>query len=114
MGLLVVGVPAAAVAAVPAGATTTAGAVVYVPVQITNKQIVFWDHGAEARGVTIVFRVANDTKVPHNFVFYGKSTPTLAPGQSTDLRINLVRRGHFLYTVTVNPSKRLRGYFWVN
>jgi hypothetical protein len=97
----------------PASATTEPGDHIYVPVQITRTRIAMWNPGVEPRGLEITFHVVNKDTKAHNFSFLGKTTPPLRQGKSAELDVFLDYRGKFLYQSTINPSRRLKGYFTV-
>ncbi len=52
---------------------------------------------------TVVFKVVNDGKIPHDFSFgsRGGGTPMLQPGQSATLTVKFAKAGRYTYICTV-------------
>lgn len=50
---------------------------------------------------TVVFRVVNDGKVPHDFRISGKGTPMLGPGGRATLTVAFPQPGSFTFVCTV-------------
>ena len=58
------------------------------------------------RGEVAIFDVKNKGKKPHNFVAFGKKTPTLRPGGHARFKVALIRRGKFPFQSTLDKGKR--------
>jgi uncharacterized cupredoxin-like copper-binding protein len=68
-----------------------------------------------AAGGTVVFKVVNRGKKPHNFAIAGKKTPLLAPGQSATLTVVFHAQGKFAYSSSVagQSAAGMKGVFSV-
>jgi nitrite reductase (NO-forming) len=68
-----------------------------------------------AAGGTVVFRVVNKGKIPHNFRIAGKKTRLLQPGQSAMLKVVFRGRGTYAYACTVpgHAAAGMKGVFGV-
>jgi uncharacterized cupredoxin-like copper-binding protein len=60
---------------------------------------------------TVIFKVVNRGKLPHNFKIAGKATPLLAPGKSAVLRVVFTKKGTYVYlcTVTGHAAAGMKG-----
>jgi len=58
-------------------------------------------------GTTVVFKVTNKGKIPHDFKIAGKKTKLLAPGKSQLLTVKFGKKGSFAYVCTVTGHSRL-------
>ena len=58
------------------------------------------------RGEVAIFDVKNKGKKPHNFVAFGKKTPTLRPGGHARFKVALIHRGKFPFQSTLDKGKR--------
>lgn len=50
---------------------------------------------------TIVFKLVNKGKLPHDFKIAGKKTAIVAPGKSATLRLTVAKAGRLSYLCTV-------------
>jgi hypothetical protein len=94
-------------------ATTSPGQRVDSLVLLENQGISMSENAHLPRGVIVVFYVRNLTKTPKNFRFLGKQTKIIEPGKQAVLKVTLLKRGVFPYLSTVNPSRKMRGLFFV-
>jgi plastocyanin len=60
---------------------------------------------------TVVFKVVNQGKKPHNFVIAGKKTALIAPGKSSTLTIVFQTKGRFAYSSSVLGQSSMKGVF---
>ncbi len=56
---------------------------------------------------TVVFKVRNAGKVPHDFKINHKRTPLLGPGHRATLRVVFKKRGKYRYLCTVSGHATL-------
>jgi plastocyanin len=63
---------------------------------------------------TVVFKVVNRGKKPHNFVIAGKKTALIAPGKSATLTVVFAKAGSFAYRSTVSGQAAMKGVFTVS
>jgi len=64
---------------------------------------------------TVVFRVANKGKLPHDFKIAGKKIPVIARGKSATVTVKFAKKGryYFLCTVPGHAAGGMFGYFTV-
>ena len=64
---------------------------------------------------TVVFKVTNVGKLPHDFKISGKKTSLIAPGKSATLRVNFPVAGKYPYLCTVpgHAAAGMKGTFTV-
>jgi plastocyanin len=62
---------------------------------------------------TVVFKVFNRGKKPHNFVIGSKRTPTIAPGKSATLIVVFAKAGSVVYRSSLKGQASMRGVFAV-
>jgi hypothetical protein len=69
--------------------------------------------GPIPRGDYLSINIFNLGKKPHNFHFMGKKTKTIKPGGKAHLFTAALTRGQFVYTSTLDKSKKFRGLLTV-
>jgi uncharacterized cupredoxin-like copper-binding protein len=64
---------------------------------------------------TVVFKVTNEGKAPHNFSIAGRTTPDLAPGASAILSVNFTTAGAqpYLCTLPGHAQAGMQGTFTI-
>ena len=64
---------------------------------------------------TVVFKVMNVGKLPHDFKISGHKTPLIAPGKSATLRVNFPVAAKYPYLCTVpgHAAAGMKGVFTV-
>jgi uncharacterized cupredoxin-like copper-binding protein len=64
---------------------------------------------------TVVFRITNDGRAPHNFSIAGRSTRDLAPGRSTKLSVTFATAGPepYLCTLPGHAENGMQGTFTI-
>jgi hypothetical protein len=119
---------AAASLAVSAHATTVPSKRVTVVVQITDRGMKLTQfqamegtanpelvvlRGPIARGNFVSFNVVNQSRKAHDFVFLGRRTKRIEPGQTGHLSVTVLARGRFAYRSTLDKAPGFRGYVTV-
>src|SRR5207245_3591710 len=56
---------------------------------------------------TVVFKLVNKGKVPHNFRIAGKTSKLIAPGKSGTLTVVFTKKGSYTYLCTVPGHAKL-------
>jgi uncharacterized cupredoxin-like copper-binding protein len=107
LALLIVGVVGAGAAfAIPAiGARSTAAKTVTIKVTATDFKFKL-SRASIPTGTTVIFKVTNKGKIPHDFKIAGKKTPLLKPGKSAKLSVTL-KAGKFTYICSVAGHAQL-------
>lgn len=116
IALLCVAVVATALAGdSPAGvrSATRTAASTYVTVHIREYAFTLSTHSAPVG--TVVFRITNDGKAPHNFSIAGRSTSDLAPGTSATLSVTFATAGPepYLCTLPGHAENGMQGTFTI-
>lgn len=85
-------------------AHAAATAVTATPIQVTITETkVTFSRRSVAVGPAL-FEVANKGKIAHVFKLAGKSTPAIAPGRTSTLRVTIVKTGPYAY-YSVSPRR---------
>jgi uncharacterized cupredoxin-like copper-binding protein len=58
-------------------------------------------------GTTVVFKVTNKGKIPHDFKINGKKTQLIQPGQTKSVKVVFKKKGKLTYVCTVSGHARL-------
>ena len=60
---------------------------------------------------TVIFKVVNRGKLPHDFKIAGKKTPMIKPGKTATLKVSFKKKGSFTYvcTITGHASLGMKG-----
>lgn len=108
LALLVVGVVGAGAAfAIPAiGARSTAAKTVTIKVTATDFKFKL-SKASVPTGTTVVFKVTNKGKIPHDFKINGKKTQLIQPGQTKSVKVVFKKKGKLTYVCTVSGHARL-------
>ena len=101
LALAAAGILAAAVLAPGGGASRAAAAATPTKVTVTASEFKFKLSRATVPTGTVVFTVVNRGKISHDFRIFGKKTPTIAPGASAKLTVNLAKSGKFGFLCTL-------------
>lgn len=116
LALLVVGVVGAGAAfAIPAiGARSTAAKTVTIKVTATDFKFKL-SKASVPTGTTVVFKVTNKGKIPHDFKINGKKTPLIQPGKTAKLVVSFKKKGTYPYLCTVpgHAEAGMKGVFKV-
>lgn len=116
LALLVVGVVGAGAAfAIPAiGARSTAAKTVTIKVTATDFKFKL-SKASVPTGTTVVFKVTNKGKIPHDFKINGKKTPLIQPGRTAKLVVSFKKKGTYPYLCTVpgHAEAGMKGVFKV-
>src|SRR5882724_2424548 len=56
---------------------------------------------------TVVFKLVNKGKIPHNFKIAGKTSKLIAPGKTGSLTVVFKKKGSFAYLCTVTGHAKL-------
>ncbi len=56
---------------------------------------------------TVVFKLVNKGKIPHNFKINGKTSKLIAPGKTGTLTVKFTKKGTFAYLCTVTGHAKL-------
>jgi len=108
LALLVVGVVGAGAAfAIPAiGARSAAAKTVTIKVTATDFKFKL-SKASVPTGTTVVFKVTNKGKIPHDFKINGKKTQLINPGQTKSVKVVFKKKGKLTYVCTVSGHARL-------
>jgi uncharacterized cupredoxin-like copper-binding protein len=108
LALLVVGVVGAGAAfAIPAiGARSAATKTVTIKVTATDFKFKL-SKASVPTGTTVVFKVTNKGKIPHDFKINGKKTQIIQPGQTKSVKVVFKKKGKLTYICTVSGHARL-------
>jgi uncharacterized cupredoxin-like copper-binding protein len=116
LALLVIGVIGAGAAfAIPAiGAHSTAATTITIKVTASEWKFKL-SRSSIPVGTTVVFKVTNKGKIPHDFKINGKKTPQLAAGKSATLTVKFAKAGSYPYECTVpgHAAAGMKGTFKV-
>jgi uncharacterized cupredoxin-like copper-binding protein len=107
---------AALAVAIPASAATTHHAAAKTTtVTVAMSEFKFKLSKASAPKGTVVFKVTNKGKIPHDFKINGKQTPLIKTGKSATLTIKFAKAGKFAYLCTVpgHAASGMKGNFSV-
>jgi uncharacterized cupredoxin-like copper-binding protein len=58
-------------------------------------------------GTTVIFKVTNKGKIPHDFKINGKKTQTIQPGKAKSIKVVFKKKGRFGYVCTIDSHARL-------
>jgi plastocyanin len=108
LALLTVGVVGAGAAfAIPAiGAHSTAAKTVTIKVTATDFKFKL-SRASVPTGTTVVFKVTNKGKIPHDFKINGKKTPLINPGATKSIKVLFKKKGRLTYICTVTGHAKL-------
>jgi uncharacterized cupredoxin-like copper-binding protein len=116
LAVLVLGVAGVATAfAIPAiGARSSASSTVTIRVTATEFKFAL-SRKTVVPGTTVVFKVTNKGKIPHNFKIAGKKTPLIQPGKTATLKVVFRKKGRFGYLCTLagHAANGMKGTFGV-
>ena len=108
LALLIVGVVGAGAAfAIPAiGARFTAAKTVTIKVTATDFKFKL-SRTAVPTGTTVIFKVTNKGKIPHDFKINGKKTQLIKPGETKSVKVVFKKKGRLTYICTVTGHAKL-------
>ena len=108
LALLIVGVVGAGAAfAIPAiGAHSTAAGTVTIKVTATDFKFKL-SRASVPTGTTVIFKVTNKGKIPHDFKINGKKTQLIKPGATKSIKVVFSKRGRFTYICTITGHAKL-------
>jgi plastocyanin len=108
LALLVIGVIGAGAAfAIPAiGAHSTAATTITIKVTASEWKFKL-SRSSIPVGTTVVFKVTNKGKIPHDFKINGKKTQLIKPGQTKSVKVVFKKKGRLTYICTVNGHAKL-------
>jgi plastocyanin len=108
LALLIVGVVGAGAAfAIPAiGAHSTAARTVTIKVTATDFKFKL-SRASVPTGTTVVFKVTNKGKIPHDFKINGKKTQLIKPGATKSITVLFKKKGRLTYICTVTGHAKL-------
>jgi plastocyanin len=108
LALFVVGVVGAGAAfAIPAiGARSTAAKTVTIKVTATDFKFKL-SRASVPTGTTVIFKVTNKGKIPHDFKVNGKKTQMIKPGETKSVKVVFKKKGRLTYICTVTGHAKL-------
>jgi plastocyanin len=108
LALFVVGVVGAGAAfAIPAiGARSTAAKTVTIKVTATDFKFKL-SRASVPTGTTVIFKVTNKGKIPHDFKINGKKTQMIKPGETKSVKVVFKKKGRLTYICTVTGHAKL-------
>jgi len=108
LALLIVGVVGAGAAfAIPAiGAHSTAAGTVTIKVTATDFKFKL-SRASVPTGTTVIFKVTNKGKIPHDFKINGKKTQLIKPGATKTVTVKFTKKGRLTYICTVTGHAKL-------
>ncbi len=108
LALLIVGVVGAGAAfAIPAiGAHSTAAGTVTIKVTATDFKFKL-SRASVPTGTTVIFKVTNKGKIPHDFKINGKKTQLIKPGVTKTMTVKFTKKGRLTYICTVTGHAKL-------
>jgi len=108
LALFVVGVVGAGAAfAIPAiGARSTAAKTVTIKVTATDFKFKL-SRASVPTGTTVIFKVTNKGKIPHDFKVNGKKTQLIKPGETKSVKVLFKKKGRLTYICTVSGHAKL-------
>lgn len=99
----------------PAGARSAKRTVTSTPVTVHMREYAFTLSTHSAPVGTVVFRITNDGRAPHNFSIAGRSTADLASGASATLSVTFATAGPepYLCTLPGHAENGMQGTFTI-
>ncbi len=108
LAFLIVGVVGAGAAfAIPAiGAHSSAAGTVTIKVTATDFKFKL-SRASVPTGTTVIFKVTNKGKIPHDFKINGKKTQLIKPGVTKTMTVKFTKKGRLTYICTVTGHAKL-------
>jgi len=101
-----------AIAAISAGSSSSK--IVTIKVTATNCKFKL-SRASVPTGTTVIFKVTNNGKIPHDFKINGKKTQLIPPHQTKSVKVVFKKKGKFGYLCTVkgHAAVGMKGTFGV-
>ena len=108
LALLLVGVVGAGAAfAIPAiGARSTTASTITIKVTASEWKFKL-SRSSVPVGTTVIFKVTNKGKIPHDFKINGKKTQLIKPGATKQVKVKFTKKGRLVYICTVTGHAKL-------